>query len=677
MKLTKIKLNNFRQFYGSQVLEVALDSTHNVTLVHAENGVGKTALLNSVYWCLYGETTKKFEKADQILNFQAASEGETLASVEVYFDHAGSQYSVQRTFSTKRGNGKGEQSCNAYHIERGTFRLLDASDTFVNSVIPRPMARYYFFDGEHAETFSAETNFKEVGKAIKNMLGSTIAERAIEDLLYASKHFGGLMGQIPGDAELQAITKEIESLEASLTKAKEQCEMLSSQREALKDQIAAIEEKLRAAEGAKELQEQRDDKTRQLRQIQDRLHSAEVGVVRWIGAKSLPLVARKLSSETLSFIDEQSLKGRIPSPYNEDFVQGLLKDQTCVCGRNLPSGSPEWASVHALLKKASNAEILKKVVSARARITYLRDMRLDAPKLLEAEQQRVALAVQERREVEQKIGELGERLKDLPLGEIAEREKTRQQKVAERENTIQRIGAVEITIQRLERLIKEKQVEQSKIAVRSNQARKLVTRRDLADRAAEVLRAYLEQHEEQARETIANEVNLILDKTARRAYKFSFRDNFAFDLTYADNRPVPRSSGENQLVSLAFIAALIKFSLSRSKDEEGKDLLIPGVVAPLVLDSPFGQLDTKYRVDTACFVPAMASQVVLLVSSSQGDENVLAALQPHVGREYVLISENTAPRGDKPTDPIVLNGTKLQTSLFNCKKNLTRIQEVR
>ncbi len=675
MKLTKIKLNNFRQFYGSQILEVSQDPVRNVTLVHAENGIGKTTLLNSVYWCLYGETTKKFEKADQIINFQAGSEGETLASVEVYFDHAGSQYAVNRTFSTKRGNGKPEQACNAYQIERGTFRLLDASDTFINSVIPKPMARYYFFDGEHAETFSAETNFKDVGKAIKNMLGSTVAQAAIDDLLHASKHFSNLMGQIPGDAELKAITQEIESLEASLAKGREQHEAFCAQRDALRDQITAIEEKLRAAEGARELQELRDDKTRQLRQVQERLHSAEVAVIRWIGTKSLPLVARKLSSETLSFIDEQSLKGRIPSPYNEDFVQGLLKDQTCVCGRNLPPGSTEWASVQALLKKASNAEILKKVVSARARVTYLREMRLDAPKVLEAEQNRVATAVQERREVEQKIGELGEKLKDLPLGEIAERERARQQKVAEREKIIQQIGAIEITVQRLERLIKEKQGEQSKLAVKSSQARKLVTRRDLAERAAEVLRAYLDQHEEQAREAIANEVNLILDKTARRDYKFGFRDNFAFDLTYADGRPVPRSSGENQLVSLAFIAALIKFSLSRTKKDQS-DLLIPGVVAPLVLDSPFGQLDTKYRGDTACFVPAMASQVLLLVSSSQGDQQVLSALRPHIGREYVLISENTVPRGEKPTDTIVLNSKKIQTSLFNCKKNLTRIEEV-
>ena len=30
---------------------------------------------------------------------------------------------------------------------------------------------------------------------------------------------------------------------------------------------------------------------------------------------------------------------------------------------------------------------------------------------------------------------------------------------------------------------------------------------------------------------------------------------------------------------------------------------VPGTVAPLVLDSPFGQLDPEYRKSTATFIP--------------------------------------------------------------------------
>ncbi|MDG7001117.1 MAG: hypothetical protein JRN15_18640, partial [Nitrososphaerota archaeon] len=167
-----------------------------------------------------------------------------------------------------------------------------------------------------------------------------------------------------------------------------------------------------------------------------------------------------------------------------------------------------------------------------------------------------------------------------------------------------------------------------------------------------------------------------LNVTARRNYRFEFGTGFSFDLTYSSNgKTVPRSSGENQLLSLAFIAALIKFCRSRSNGKEDP-LLIPGVVAPLVLDSPFGQLDSTYRVDTSRFIATMAEQVALFVSSSQGSQDVLDSLESRIGKEYVLISENRGPRNGKHTEQLHLKGHTYETSLFGCEKEMTRIVEV-
>lgn len=55
MLLRKIKLKNFRQYYAEVVINFATDGFKNVTVIHAENGVGKTALLNAIKWCFYGE----------------------------------------------------------------------------------------------------------------------------------------------------------------------------------------------------------------------------------------------------------------------------------------------------------------------------------------------------------------------------------------------------------------------------------------------------------------------------------------------------------------------------------------------------------------------------------------------------------------------------------------------
>ena len=80
--------------------------------------------------------------------------------------------------------------------------------------------------------------------------------------------------------------------------------------------------------------------------------------------------------------------------------------------------------------------------------------------------------------------------------------------------------------------------------------------------------------------------------------------------------------------------------------------------------------------DTARFLPTLADQVILLVSSSQGDNDVLAALDQYIGAEYVLISENRGSQAQKSSDPIVVRGQQFDTSLFNCPRNKTRAERI-
>ena len=60
--------NDFRCFYDEQVIDFSFDKDKNVTLIHAENGVGKTTLLNALIWCFYGDTTARFEMKEDIVN---------------------------------------------------------------------------------------------------------------------------------------------------------------------------------------------------------------------------------------------------------------------------------------------------------------------------------------------------------------------------------------------------------------------------------------------------------------------------------------------------------------------------------------------------------------------------------------------------------------------------------
>ncbi len=155
MKLTKIRLENFRQFYGQQILELSTDPDRNVTLVHSENGIGKTTLLNALLWCFYSETTPRFEEENQLLNFTASDEGETVATVEVTFEHEEKEYRARRSCIS---NERKREKFQVFEIAEGNSRLMHAPVSFIGSVIPKEMAPHFFFDGEHAETFSSSTN---------------------------------------------------------------------------------------------------------------------------------------------------------------------------------------------------------------------------------------------------------------------------------------------------------------------------------------------------------------------------------------------------------------------------------------------------------------------------------------------------------------------------------------
>ena len=576
MKLLKISLQHFRQFYGKHEFEFATGQERNVTLLHAENGVGKTTLLNAVLWAFYGETTKKFEQRQKIVNFEALQEGKNLATVEILFEHDGQRYIVQREHFQKNET-TGDMRVSSHRIDNGNLVNVPAL-TLTNSVVPPEMAKYFFFDGEHAETFSAETNYKAVGKAIRDMLGCSVAQAAIDDLGYAIKGIEGDISDLPGQSDLQHLQREITDLTARKEDGEKQLAGLREQKAHCNSRVQEIDEKLRGVAAAQQLQKRRDEKAQELKGVEAKQQNANATLARWIGTKGLLVVAKRLATESLNFIDEQSLRGRIPSPYNEDFVKELLHAETCICKRALPPGSEEWRNVAELLKNASKAETLGRVVRARSRINTLRDGCKEAIRSLQITLELIAELNNHHRRLDQEILEIGKELEGAPIKEVANWERQRQELVKKLSEADNRHGAIQLALRSYQAKIDRLQAEFDRTAVKTTKTAALITKRDLARHAMNTLKHLLGQHEEEARKAIAHEVNKILAVTARREYYFRLDEGFEMNLYYQTGKPVPKGSGENQLMSLAFISSLVDFSRKRALNPDG--VLIPGTIAP-------------------------------------------------------------------------------------------------
>lgn len=55
MRIERVDLHNFRQYFGHQRLKISRHDDQNVTVIHGVNGAGKTSLFLALNWCLYGE----------------------------------------------------------------------------------------------------------------------------------------------------------------------------------------------------------------------------------------------------------------------------------------------------------------------------------------------------------------------------------------------------------------------------------------------------------------------------------------------------------------------------------------------------------------------------------------------------------------------------------------------
>jgi DNA sulfur modification protein DndD len=117
--------------------------------------------------------------------------------------------------------------------------------------------------------------------------------------------------------------------------------------------------------------------------------------------------------------------------------------------------------------------------------------------------------------------------------------------------------------------------------------------------------------------------------------------------------PVAASQGENQILSLAFIGAVIDVARDFTRNKEK----LPGPEAstyPIVMDSPFGSLGSAYRTQVADKITALADQVVLMVTSTQWNGEVANALASRVGKSYVI--EYCTTKSDIPSELIDIRG---------------------
>lgn len=671
MLLEEITMRDFRCFYGDQTIEFAMDAEENVTLIHAENGVGKTTILNAMLWCFYGITTPRFERREELVNLDAVREGRSACYVEVLFEHNDRRYRARR-YGGRMHNG--ERSFSIMRIDDGHSVSVDNPDSFINTVIPKTMAGHFLFDGEHAEVFMGEENRAGIRRAVQDILGCNLIDTAISDLEEASAYYRRQMPKAKASASIEALSTEIDTLTDQIARGREALEGLRGQTAGTAQQIADIEEKLRNSSAAKALQSSRDLATGQLLKAKKRAAEAQDEVLKWLGDNGRFLVSTRMTEQTFEHLETQETKGKLPSPYNEEFVQDLLDLGSCICGTKLEPGSEQYEKVAGLLKRAANHTLRSRLSGVRATLNQLKSERARAPGKLDAANKRLADAREDISSIEAKLGEISEKLSGIDFDEIAQRERRRNELHGTLTEMNRQIGGMDTNIRNSEATKETKEREIKKLAENDDDARIFVTRHSMCQALKTRLECELREEEDAALQVLRGQISKVLQATTRKHLRMRLTDNYNVSLINEEGTQLAKSTGENQLLGLVFTAALVEFARLRQNAQDHR--LLRGTVAPLVLDSPFGDLDEGYKRTTGEHLPKMASQVIVLVSSSQAQGNAVAALRDRVGKEYVLVRTNKGSGQGKAGETRQLNGRDYAVALFDQPADGTNILEV-
>lgn len=650
MRLKRLSLKNFRQFYGESTIRFAYGSK-NVTVIHGENGAGKTALLNAFKWVMYAETTSGVQLKDQLITKRAIYEacqkgsGSTIdAYVELEFDHDGRLFLIKRSLKAHVGSSPDATRFDEPEVtlqvcdSDGEWKTQDRVADVIGRILPSDLHGYFFFDGERIEQIVkiAPEEQDQIAMASKKLLGIEILDRADKHLGKARQELEKQLRDV-GDLQTRSLLDEKAALDSEIEQNQASMAEVARNVAELDRQNADIEGRMRQLEDVKAQQLRRDQLNEDLRKRNDALKEHKATIKKIISSSSHNLFLSGAIHNFEQLCEELRERGELPAGIKKQFVADLLDKGKCICGANLTEGSAHKVAVEGWLKKAGLVDVEEKAIrigGSIKQVAYELPRFLD---LLDFHQKLRQTDLEEVARIETELDDISDQLKSSPKEEVSSLEKRMNDLKEQRDTLTRKQGVLLETIKNAH--ARQEQIDSELDKQKANEDRQRLAKARV-DAAADARRRIVEIRELMEgdfRKKLQERVSRLFQKISPTPYVVRIAENYSLHLYDSDRDsalPTDGSTGERQILSLAFIGSIIE--LTREYQKKGESLPGPeGAQFPVVMDSPFGALSI-YRRAAAERMPILADQVVVMVSPKQWEGEVERTMRPKTGREYVL-----------------------------------------
>ena len=646
MHLTKVTLKNYGVYRDKVEFDLTTTPDKPIILIGGTNGAGKTTLFESILIGFYGQsyfnkktTRKEYEKflgnkVHRYLGTTAAADSTSII-VDFKFYHNGivDDYTVDRTWYDNDGRLTEELK-----IKKNNKRLDSVEESqwqsFIEELIPKGIAKLFFFDGEKIVKMTEDENEEiEIKSSFDSLLGLDVVEQLHSDLrIHIMRNMKDNSKTIDAQYngfihEKEEIVKDLERLERNIVSKTNNQENILSEIHTLEDKISKIgggfaskREDLRLKKASLEITHTVSESElksllsgpmpfclipKQIKSLQNQIKKdSEITKKQF----EKEILDEKLN-QILAVLNQKTLWKKIPK---DSQIKELLNSKITKVFESKKSSKQEMKNLFnfSLLESTNILNLLHNLVTTH--IPKLEHESLQFDKISdELNQIETALSNAPN---DDEIGPLISKLNSLHKEQgMLENEIDHMESKVTTQNTYLKMINHKI------RNIVADQYKDKSAGVQVQLATKVQKVLDeyilkLKEKKLQLLEVYLL---EELRRLLHKE-NLITKVTINKI-------SFEITLYDKDENAIPKdllSKGEQQMFATGVLLALARTS--------GKPL-------PFMIDTPLARLDVSHRDNMIeKFFPYASHQVVIFSTDSEISEDYYRQLLPYLSRSYAM-----------------------------------------
>ncbi|WP_270289837.1 AAA family ATPase [Bacteroides thetaiotaomicron] len=632
MRIESLIIDNYRQYRHAEYNFVKTNNANDMHIVLGSNGVGKTNMLNSITWCLYGKELHLGDKntAAPMLNNKyvdklrqnGISNGNLKVAIILSSDEdAISKIKVTRNALFKVSSNNimiMNDEVKVMYLKDSEWQGVDSEEeakSLIHKFVPENINEYIFFDGEQLEKYFQEKQRENIQNGIKELTQSSILEKTAKafDTYITNELRPKLLNS--GDNEVESCQKMVDQTQFNVSTQDNVINEIKKQLEKSYSKIEELDSKIHGFEGIAEKRDKFYKLEVESDELQNKRAEKITEMMKFAREYYQYMALYPAMKSIYDYILSQDKNGNLPPVIDKILLAKILNAKHClICGNDLDDDHVH--DVEDLLKSlqvgtATSAELN----SCRSALRSFFDTIKRYP---EKKKQYIATFNEIKKKIEdneKEYSKLDEYLRTVPNNEeLAASIKERDEYKKTVQSLTEKIGAENVALNTAKEALKKAETKLAKALEENKKLAELNTQIDYCKRAKVILSEIRDEILNECRRDIQSETFEIFKSLLWKKDTFSkveILEDYTFKLLdkYGEQTLGSSSAGERVLLALSFTLALQKISKHDSL---------------LYIDTPIGRVDTENRINfiDALIKVSQSKQVILTFTPSEYDYNV-------------------------------------------------------